>query len=182
MTLIRDSSYASLREAIAGTKAPAEVVASLALVDVTYHSFDCTIHTGQLVVHKAFAQEVQAIFAGILWLGFPLAKVIPIVHYDWDDNASMADNNSSCFNYRPIAGTTKLSWHALGRAIDLNPMQNPIRATDGSHAPPHAVHNPSVPGTLFRESPVVTLFKMRGWEWGGDWNSPVDVQHFEKKT
>ena len=43
---------------------------------------------------------------------------------------SMSADNTSAFNFRVIAGTTLLSQHALGRAIDINPVENPWRRPD----------------------------------------------------
>ena len=42
----------------------------------------------------------------------------------------MSADNSSPFNFRVIAGTELFSQHALGRAIDINPVENPWRRPD----------------------------------------------------
>ena len=43
----------------------------------------------------------------------------------------MEDNNTSCFNYRMSSGESgTLSYHALGKAIDINPLYNPYVWTD----------------------------------------------------
>lgn len=177
---IIDSSFASLAEATQGTLAPQDIVRDLALVDVSYVSFDRCLHQGQLVVHRDLAQDVEEIFSELLRLQFPIAKVIPIVQYGWDDAASMADNNCSAFNYRLIAGTNRPSWHARGRALDPNPVQNPFTKKGQPNQPAGAVYNPSVPGTIVPDGPVVRLFLERGWEWGGQWTDPIDYQHFQK--
>ena len=180
--LVIDSSFASLKEAIQNPKVPIpkQVRRTLVLVTVYYYSFDGLVHQGQLVVHRALKREIEEIFRKLLTLRFPIKKVVPISLYDWDDDASMADNNSSAFNYRLILGTDRLSNHSFGLAVDLNPLQNPYFARDGKVYPQGAVHDPSVPGTIARDGPVVSLFKARGWTWGGDWTIPVDYQHFEK--
>ncbi|MFN3270403.1 MAG: hypothetical protein ACK42G_07445, partial [Candidatus Kapaibacteriota bacterium] len=106
----------TFQEAIRGTKAPKEIIDSLVLIDVFYYSFDKKLHKGQLVIHKDLKDEVLEIFEMIKVLKFPIGKVIPIVKYNWSDEKSMLDNNTSSFNYRTIAGTNRLSLHARGRA------------------------------------------------------------------
>ncbi len=179
-SLIADCSFKSLEEALKGLDVPAEIRETLVLVDVQYLSFDGCLHAGQLVVHKDLKEEVVEIFSALLHIGFPIEKVVPIVAYGWNDEASMGANNSSAFNYRLILGTDRLSNHSYGRAIDINPMQNPYFARDGKVHPVGATHNPSVPGTLTVDSEAVAIFKAKGWIWGGDWKVPVDFQHLEK--
>jgi len=116
----------SFAEAISGTTAPPDVLGNLSLVDVEYVSFDGRLHRGQLLLHRTLASEVKQLFCFIKEIRFPIGKVIPIVHYGWSDEASMADNNTSSFNYRFIASSPRLSLHAFGLAIDINPRQNPV--------------------------------------------------------
>jgi len=68
----------------------------------------------------------------------PLKKLLLIDEYGGDDDLAVADNNTSCFNYRVVAGSTKLSRHALGLAIDINPFYNPyVTYPDGvKHSSP----------------------------------------------
>ena len=113
-------------------------------------------------------------------LGFPIHKVMPVVAYGWDDEASMANNNSSAFNYRVIMGTERLSNHSFGNAIDINPLQNPYFARNNRVYPAHARYQMEKPGTLVRHGAAVELFKSKGWLWGGDWTVPLDYQHFER--
>lgn len=170
----------SFAEAIAGTKAPQHVVRELRLVDVRYYSFDGKLHRGQLIVHQSVHRDVEEIFALIEAEKFPVARVIPIVHYKWSDNASMADNNSSAFNYRFIAGTKRLSRHATGHAIDINPIQNPVIYPNGRISPPGAVYQPGAKGTFSEDCPVLQAFLARGWRWGGHFETMMDAHHFEK--
>jgi hypothetical protein len=115
----------------------------------------------------------------------PVASVIPIsdpvffANGRWSDHLSMAANNTSSFNYRVVAGTSTLSAHATGRAIDINPAFNPyIRGADTE--PPGAVYDPTRPGTLTATHPVTRRFLELGWTWGGDFVALKDYQHFEK--
>ena len=109
--------------------------------------------------------------------------MIPIVKYDWNDHTSIRDNNTSAFNYRVIAGTDRLSHHAFGRAIDINPKVNPYLNRDGISDPPGFHYNPQAQGAITDEDMVVKTFLSYGWKWGGHWKQEegrVDYQHFEK--
>lgn len=158
-----------------------EAVAALRLIDVRHWSFDGRLHAGQLVVHRDLAADVRAIFDWIERSRFPVAKAVPIVRYGWSDDASMADNNTSAFNYRLVEGTERLSLHALGRAVDLNPRVNPVIYGDGRISPPGAAYRPGAPGTVTPAHPLMEEFRGRGWTWGGDFEALKDYHHFEKR-
>src|SRR5512137_1765104 len=98
-SMIIDSAM-SFAEAVDGSTAPLEVIDALSMVDVTYYSFDGLRHSGQIVVDARLEDDIYEIFQLIEQLKFPVGKVVPIVAYRWDDEASMADNNSSSFNFR----------------------------------------------------------------------------------
>ena len=170
----------TFQEAIAGTKAPTEVVGDLCLVDVRYYSFDGVLHQGQLVVHKDVQADVIEIFRIIERLKFPVKKAVPIVVYGWSDNASMMDNNTSAFNYRTVAGTKRLSRHACGLAVDINPFRNPVVYNNGRISPLGAAYRPGAPGVLTADHPVVQEFLQRGWQWGANFKSMKDYHHFDK--
>jgi hypothetical protein len=177
--IIMDSRM-SFTEAIAGTRAPERVIRELCLVDVLYYSFDAKLHQGQMIVHQSVQQDVEEVFALIRRGCFPIAKAVPIVKYGWSDNTSMADNNSSAFNYRRVAGTRRLSRHAAGLAVDINPRQNPVIYRNGRVSPSGAVYQPGTKGTLSDDGPVVRAFIERGWRWGGHFESMMDAHHFQK--
>lgn len=170
----------TFEEAIAGKEIPEDVKNSLILIDVEYVSFDNEIHRGQLVVNKKIEKDVREIFEGLLEMKFPIEKMIPIVKYNWSDEDSMADNNTSCFNYRFIHGTQKLSKHSYGIAIDLNPRLNPV-TDNGKNYPIGAEYDQTKPGTITKDGEVVRLFLGRGFIWGGNWTTPVDRHHFQKE-
>jgi poly-gamma-glutamate synthesis protein (capsule biosynthesis protein) len=108
--------------------------------------------------------------------------------YGGNDTASMAANNTSAFNCRPVEGTTRLSAHASGLAIDINPVQNPW--VKGNEVDPvagrpfdtvpkrQAAQNRGQPGIILGGGAAVATFKRNGWTWGGDWRSEKDYQHF----
>jgi muramoyltetrapeptide carboxypeptidase len=155
------------------------------IVDVLYHGFDGKAHKGQLVVDRDVAKDIREIFDVILKSRFPVGSVIPMSHPKyrkdgrWDDGLSMAANNTSVFNYRPVQDGTALSMHAYGRAIDINPLQNPY-IKRGKVLPVGARYDVKAPGTLTPDHPVVKAFLKRGWRWGGNWKTLKDYQHFEK--
>jgi hypothetical protein len=170
----------SFSDAIEGTNAPEQIVDSLALVDVFYYSFDDKRHQGQIIVNNDLEEDIYEIFALIEKIKFPVGRVIPIVAYGWDDHSSMADNNSSSFNFRVIEGTTKLSLHSFGRAVDINPVQNPVIYPNGVIVPEGAKYSPPTAGTFSAKNPVVQKFVKRGWHWGGNFEQSKDYHHFEK--
>lgn len=167
-------------EAVAGQDIPWEILKNLKIVSVSYLGFDDKLHFGQLVIHQELVSEVKEIFRELLLAEFPIKSVKPIVVYDWDDDASMRDNNTSCFNYRTVGKSRKLSDHAFGRAIDINPLLNPYIKRDKIY-PPTASYNPEVKGTITKNSPPYKIFRKYGWYWGGVWRTYKDYQHFYKK-
>jgi hypothetical protein len=170
----------TLQEALSGKEIPEEIRALQTLVEVEHWGFDQQWHRGALVVHRELADEVAAIFAEIAAARFPIEKVLPVAHYHWSDDLSMADNNSSAFNYRLAVGKPNLSQHSWGRAIDINPRLNPYLRGE-LVLPPGAIYDPQVPGTLLENGPVVRAFESRGWTWGGRWTTLKDWHHFEKR-
>ena len=151
--IIIDSAM-SFSEAIEGTNAPLEIVDSLVLVDVLYYSFDGLRHQGQIIVNNDLEDDAYEIFALIEKLQFPVGKVIPIVTYQWDDHSSMASNNSSAFNFRVIEATTKLSLHSSGRAVDINPVQNPVIYPNGFITPEGAKYSSLNAGPFSTKKPI----------------------------
>ena len=94
-------------------------------MNVRYYDFEGEIQTGELICNKGIAQDLVEIFYELYLNEYQIEKIRLIDEYGGDDTASMEDNNTSCFNYRVVDGTTSLSKHALGCAIDINPFYNP---------------------------------------------------------
>jgi hypothetical protein len=163
--------------ALKGVDCPAMVKQRQALVDVSYYSFDQRLHRGQILIDEDLANDVKAIFKEIEESRFPIAKVVPVCRYGWSDEASMAADNSSGFNYRNIPESSRLSEHAYGRAIDLNPVENPFM---DPHKGKHRTYDPHVPGAITASSAPTRAFLRHGWHWGGFWRHAKDYQHFEK--
>lgn len=171
----------TFEEAIAGSPAPKEIIENIEIVDIDYYSFDGKIHRGQIVIHKELVNDIKQVFKLMKSVKFPIQKVIPIVKYQWSDSLSMLDNNTSAFNYRTVEGTKRLSNHATGRAIDINPFLNPYRGRTGKISPKGATYNTKVRGTLAKNDTIVKEFLKLGWKWGGNWKTIKDWHHFEKK-
>jgi D-alanyl-D-alanine carboxypeptidase len=162
----------------------------LRLVKFSYLGFDGNIHDdGEIMVMDAAAENVLRIFAKLREIGFPVAKARLINHYDGSDDASIADNNTSAFNSRNVAGTNSLSLHAYGLAIDINPLQNPYVQRSGGKSifsPPaslaYADRLNGQSGKRLRlgmAEAVIDVFADEGFFiWGGHWRSP-DYQHFQ---
>ena len=56
---------------------------------------------------------------------YPIQRMSLVDDYDGDDETSMSANNTSAFNYRRITGSSRLSKHSQGLALDINPKINP---------------------------------------------------------
>lgn len=153
----------------------------LRLVRVTYRGFDARPHHGRLAVHRRWADEILAVFRRLYRSGFPIRRVRLVDRFGADDRVSMRHDNTSAFNCRYVAGTTRWSEHAYGRAVDINPVENPY--VDGSHVSPrrgrrYLDRTDVRPGMIVRGDVVVRAFRWIGWGWGGRWSSPRDYQHF----
>ena len=155
----------------------------LRMVTVTFHGFDGRTHSGRLVVAAALAGQVRSIFAEIYASGFPIRRMVPVTAYGGDDERSMEADNSSAFNCRPITGGGGWSRHAYGRAIDIDPLQNPYvtaSRVEPENAQRYVDRSQRLPGMLHTGDPVVRIFAAHGWTWGGGWSNPTDYQHFQR--
>jgi hypothetical protein len=156
---------------------------ALRLLSLRHHGFDGAVHEGELVVHRDVVEEVARIFERLFACGFPIASLRRVDHFDADDEASMAANNSSAFNFRCIQGSERLSHHALGLAIDLNPVQNPwLRAArvEPDAGRDYLDRSAVRLGMIVRPGPVVAAFEAEGWHWGADFAAEPDHHHFSK--
>ena len=157
-------------------------LADLRYVTVTYRGFDGADHDGELVVAATVATDVTAIFHRLYDARYPIASLRLVDDFGADDGASMAADNSSAFNCRPITGGGGFSEHSYGTAIDLNPVQNPY--VSGDLVLPEAgrgyLDRAPGPGVIRPNDPVVNAFAAAGWTWGGTWHGPIDYQHFSQ--
>ncbi|MDQ0375117.1 M15 family metallopeptidase [Cellulomonas humilata] len=152
----------------------------LRYVTVTHRDFAGEKVQGELVVHADAAEDMVTVFRALFDAGYPVRSMRLVDDFGASDDASMDADNTSAFNCRAITGGTGWSEHAYGRAIDVNPVENPY--VSGSSVGPSAgrefVRRPDSPGVIHGGDEVVGAFAAVGWLWGGDWDSPVDYQHF----
>lgn len=183
----------TLKDYITGVSYPAEGAVQIDYADLNYlhvmhYNFEGEAVEGEIICNAAIAQDLAEIFYELYIAEYQIEKITLIDNYSGDDTASMEDNNTSCFNYRTVDGTDKLSKHALGLAIDINPFYNPyVRYTkdggqlvspEGSES--YADRTSSFPYKIDTEDLCYRLFIEHGFTWGGNWNSSKDYQHFQK--
>lgn len=155
---------------------------------LSHYDKDGHEHVGELVCNKLIANDIKEIFKELHKHRYPIERMRLIDDYDADDETSMRHNNTSCFNYRTIAGSRKLSKHSMGMAIDINPLYNPYvkhRKKGGilvqpSNAARYADRKKSWPYKIERDDLCYRLFIKHGFKWGGAWSSHQDYQHFER--
>lgn len=160
----------------------------LRYVRVLYWGFDEETHEGDLIVNKAIAEDIADIFKELYEHKYPIERMVLVDEYDADDNASMAANNTSAFNYRTVDdGSGRLSKHSYGLAIDINPLYNPyVRKINGETvvSPENGAEysDRSIDCLYFIKEDDICYkaFTSRGFTWGGDWINTKDYQHFQK--
>ena len=143
-------------------------------------------HGGELICNKYIADDVLEIFQALFLAGYPVERVRLVDEYDADDETSMRDNNSSCFNFRFISHTTRISKHGLGLAVDINTLYNPYVKTvkgkltiEPATAGEYTDRSKKFPYKIEKGDLCYKLFTERGFEWGGEWKTVKDYQHFE---
>lgn len=161
----------------------------LSYVRVLHRGFDGTTRIGELIVNSELNGDIVDIMRELYKADYPIEQMVLIDEYGGDDNLSMAANNTSSFNYRTVSGTSKLSNHSYGRAIDINPLYNPYikKASDGSilcepeNGADYIDRNENFAYKIDHNDLCYQLFIDHGFSWGGDWRSVKDYQHFEKE-
>ena len=149
--------------------------------------YDKKIHVGEMICHKQIADRLVHILRQLYDAKYPIERMLLPDVYNADDEKQMRDNNSSCFCFRTIAGSSKLSKHARGLAVDINPLYNPyykdrkngtrlIQPTTGAA---YCNRTKKFPYKIDRNDLCFRLFTEAGFEWGGDWKTQKDFQHFE---
>lgn len=159
----------------------------LRYLPVLHIGFDGKTHIGELMVNQVIAEDILEIMSELYKQEYPIEKMVLIDVYGAEDESSMSDNNTSAFNYREIAGSSKLSRHALGLAIDINPKYNPyVKEKNGellvspSNGSLYADRSQEFSYKIAEGDLCLQLFREHGFTWGGSWNSVKDYQHFEK--
>jgi hypothetical protein len=157
-------------------------LADLRLVTLDHWGYDDRVHRGELVVHRDAAAAVIGAMRRLFTARFPIQRMRLVDEYGGSDDRSMAANNTSAFNCRPVEGRPGVwSQHAYGRAIDVNPLVNPY-VDDGRADPPagqrYVDRSLRAPGLITAGGAAVRAFAAVGWGWGGNWRSVKDYQHF----
>ena len=159
----------------------------LRFLHVLYYDFNNEIKDGELICNKQIADDLLEIFSTLYDNAYQIDKIQLIDVYDANDDLSCADDNTACFNYRVVAGSTTLSKHALGMAIDINPFYNPyVTYPDGKErispagSEVYADRSNDNPHMIRKGDLCYQLFIDHGFTWGGEWKSLKDYQHFQK--
>ena len=151
-------------------------------IELTYVGFDGQAHLGRLVVHRWYADGFVRVFRRLYEERYPIRRMQLVDHYGADDDRSMAADNTSAFNCRLRAGSsTEWSQHAYGRAIDINPVENPFVTPTHVSPPAGAAYldrSQHLPGMIHVHDHVWWVFHAIGWDWGGTWTGTIDYQHF----
>ena len=154
----------------------------LRLVRLTHWNFKGERTWGKLVVHRWFAKKLAGVFERLYDGRFKIRRMHLVDRYGADDMRSMKADNTSAFNCRYRDGVCcTWSMHAYGKALDINPVENPYVGSWGVSPPNGAGYvdrSTKRKGMIFHGDRVWKAFRSIGWEWGGDWGWPVDYQHF----
>ena len=154
----------------------------LRLVTATHHGFDGRDRRGRLIVHRDVANAMLGVLRRLYADGFPIRRMVPIDAYGGSDFRSIEADNTSAFNCRFVDGTSRYSEHAYGRAIDVNPIENPYVTRSGTTSHPasrsYVSRKPFRPGMAADDHALVRSFDAIGWGWGGRWSGAKDYQHF----
>ena len=167
-------------------------LSSLRYLKMPHYNFEGQIQVGEMIVNKDIQEDVFSIFKELFRAKYQIQSMYLIDDY-WTGNAEDSDtasidaNNTSAFCYREISGGGNLSNHAYGKAIDLNPQQNPYVSYstgspkwDHSNADDYIARDTGLPHVITHSDLAYRLFTERGFRWGGDWKNPKDYQHFDK--
>ncbi len=156
---------------------------------IGYLDFNGQSKEGELIVHKDVSVEVTKIFEALYEMDYPIKKMRLVSDYKANDWQSIEADNTSAFNCRNATGSKKWSKHSYGKAIDINPIENPYIARSGriSHKESlqyrkrvHTKDTYADKAVLLKNDKATRIFKKYGWKWGGDWSGVKDYQHFSK--
>jgi hypothetical protein len=154
---------------------------------ILHRNMDGQAAVGELVVNKEISADILDIMRELYELNYPIEQVRLVDYYEGDDELSMAANNSSAFNWRTQTGSSaKISKHATGMAIDINPLYNPyyrfpyVNETVSPGGDLYMDRMWEFPFKIDEDDDCYRIFTEHGFKWGGSWNSLRDYQHFEK--
>ena len=165
----------------------------LRYLTIPYYNFEQQVMLGEMIVNVDIQEDVLNIFKELFNNKYEINSMKLIDDY-WilgtdgnkADNNSIEENNTSCFCYRQVTGGESISNHGYGRAIDINPQQNPyVENGKNSHRNADEYVNNRYVGephviVASDEDICYSIFTKYGFTWGGNWTNPIDYQHFEK--
>ena len=165
----------------------------LRYLTIPYYNFEQQVMLGEMIVNVDIQEDVLNIFKELFNNKYEINSMKLIDDY-WilgtdgnkADNNSIEENNTSCFCYRQVTGGESISNHGYGRAIDINPQQNPyVENGENSHRNADEYVNNRYVGephviVASDEDICYSIFTKYGFTWGGNWTNPIDYQHFEK--
>ena len=161
-------------------------VEDLRYLHLLHKDFNGETQEGEMICNAYIADDLLDIFQKLYAANYQIEKIRLVDEYNADDETSMRDNNSSCFNFRFISHTTKISNHGLGLAVDINTLYNPYtKVVDGKRilepatAGAYVDRTKDFPHKIDHNDLCFKLFIEHGFEWGGDWTRVKDYQHFE---
>ena len=139
----------------------------LRYVTVSHWGFDGGVSVGELVVNQDVTADLEVIFRSLFEARYPIRSMRLVDDFGADDYTSIEADNSSAFNCRPRTGSTsEWSEHSFGRAIDINPLENPYVSTSGTtthpRSQPYLDRTNVRTGMIVAGDAVVTAFASRG--------------------
>lgn len=161
-------------------------IEQLRYIRVLHYGFDGEVHIGEMVANQEIASKLCGIFYELYEKKYEIEKMVLVDNYDADDLLSMADNNTSCFNFRMVSGTNRLSNHSYGLAVDINPRYNPYIYTrngktvcEPENGREYQNRAKQFAHKITPEDPCYQIFTRYGFTWGGEWEESKDYQHFQ---
>ena len=162
-----------------------QAIKALDLVKVRYYGYDNKTHSGVLLVNNEVSKDIKEIFYLLYRHKFPIQKIRPLSETH-KDTPEVRANYTATYNCRNVTGQPGiLSQHSYGRAIDINPVENPYikgHIIIPPQGKPYLDRSKAFKGKITKESLIYKLFTERGWDWGGGWYDLQDYQHFEKRA
>ncbi|MDO4620708.1 MAG: M15 family metallopeptidase [Lachnospiraceae bacterium] len=166
-------------------------LSELRYLKLPHYNYEGRLQVGEMIVHEEIADTVLQIFYELYQEQYQICSMYLVDDFWTGDNestdtASLEANNTACFNDRSIVGSGSVSRHALGKAIDLNPLENPyVKERDGvrtilpEEGEAYLDRESGAEHLITHQDAAYRIFSAYGFEWGGDWSSLKDYQHFE---
>jgi hypothetical protein len=153
----------------------------LRYLTMSFWGFDGRLHTGEMIVNVRVADGVTGVFRRLFEAQFPIEEMRVMSPAELTAPPTGDGNNTTAFVCRPAVRQTRWSAHAYGLAIDLNPFCNPYVRGDlvlPELASSYVDRANRRPGMVERGDVAVRAFAAIGWQWGGNWTTSKDLQHF----